>query len=285
MTKKLFYIDEDTGEVEQFEGVAYSTEQLQVIQKKQDSLKRRGKEFIWFLFNYCEEIFPNLSAPNISRLFYLATFCGYDGGLTNDGGKTFMNKSQVKQQLRLNDHRFKEFWDEMRKYDILYEENKEVYINTKLFQKGKIKKKDIDSNFTRIYCQCVRNIYESCKSTIEHKKLFYIFKIIPYVNRSNNIVCWNPEEQDTKKVKPMTTGEFCDQVGYDKANARRLFKDLLSLKVNNKNLLCYIVPEWDITKWLIVINPNIYYGGSGCAETKQYFNANIQYKISDNTKL
>lgn len=278
MTKKIYTLDEDTGELEPFEGIAYTTEQLEVIRAKQQ-LRNNGEDFIWFLFNYCEEIFPDLSPPNISRLFYLATFCWYDGRLTKDSGKTFMNKSQVKKQLGLTNNRFKEFWDAMTTHEIIYEQDKYIYINTKLFKKGKMRKKDIDSNFTRIYCQCVRNIYESCENAIDHKKLFYIYKIIPYVNRRHNIICWNPGEQDAQLVNPMTTGEFCDMVGYDKANARRLFKDLLALKVNGKNLICYIVPEWDINKWLIVINPYIYYGGNGTSEIKQFFNSNAQYKI------
>ena len=58
----------------------------------------------------------------------------------------------------------------------------------------------------------------------KHTNLGYIFKLIPYVNCEYNIICHNPLEKDLDLIEPMTVGEFCEAIGYDKTNASRLIK-------------------------------------------------------------
>lgn len=266
MAKHLLEYDDETGETQERYGRFISEEQDKAIQRKE--IRQIGElnqnDFIWSLFNYCSELFPDLSCPSITRLFYVATFVEYDGNrLTDDNGYTFLNKRQLKRKLNLPDKVFTDFWNEMKGKKILSEdENKYVTINTRLFKKGNIDKR-CRKDFTRIYCNCIRYIYESSKNIREHTKLAYIFKIIPYVNRKTNVVAYNPEEMDTKKIKPMKIGDFCDAIGYNRNQASRLFKDLLKFTVRGKHLMCYVaINKFTITGMFMIINPEIYYGGA-----------------------
>ena len=274
--EELSWVNYETGEITRAYGRFYSEEQLAAMQlkDKNKSLQKSGDDFIWFLFNYCEEIFPDMTAPNVTRLFYLATFCGYDGKLVCGRDKHPMTRRMVQERLGLTEVTFKRFWAEMLEREILYVKDKAVWLNKDLFRKGKLPAKQLDTNYTRVYCYCVRNMYEQCTSLADQKRLYYIFKIIPFVNRRFNFVCWNPEEQEITNVVPMTTGEFCDMVGYERKNSRRLFKDLLNLKLDNgENVVTYLVSEWDADKWYIILNPRAYYGGMnvGKPEVQEYF--------------
>lgn len=272
-------------------GEAKKGEDIIIRNKRKSELRKRSMlakedeeqqgEFIWSLFTYCDKLFPNLSHPNVTRLFYIATFVEYNGNrLTNDGGYTFFNKRKLKMKLNVTNRIFTDFWKEMVNNSILLEDdNKNVIINTSLFRKGNIDKR-CRKDFTRVYCQCIRYIYENTSDIREHTKLSYIFKIIPYVNRKTNIVSYNPEELDQKKIRPMTIGDFCDVIGYSKANATRLFKDLLKFTVRGKHLMCYVaMNNINIIGMFIIVNPEIYYGG------QEHHNAQFIFDVCDNDNL
>lgn len=268
-------IDEDTGETAEVFGKFILEEQEKAIRKKfakKDQEQNQGY-FIWALFKYCDEIFPKMKLPNLTRLFYLSTFIAYDDNrLSLDGGYTFMNKRIVKTKLGLTDKVFTDFWNEMISEDILSEDdNKFVTVNTHLFRRGPIDKR-CQRDFSRVYCNCVRYLYENCSNVRDHTKLAYIFKIIPFVNRKTNIVCFNPEEMDMEKIQPMSFGDFCDKVEYRRSNASRLFKDLIKYTVQGKHLLCYVaLDNYAISSMFMIINPGIYYGGAEHNEAKFIF--------------
>lgn len=276
MAKRLIVLDENTSEYEDLGYGKFIPESQDMAIRKQKMKKDRENEqgdFIWFLFNYCDTVFPDLSCPSITRLFYISTFVEYNGDrLTDDGGYTFLNKRQIKRKLNLPDKVFTNFWNEMKSRNILSEnDDKDVVLNRRLFRKGSIDKR-CGRDFTRIYCSCVRYIYENTKNIRDHAKLAYIFKIIPYVNRKTNIVCYNPEELDDKKIKPMSIGDFCDIIKYNRNQASRLFKDLLKFTVKGKHLMCYVaIDSYVITKMFMIINPEIYYGGEKHSDVKFLF--------------
>lgn len=280
MTEELFTRNPFTGEEKYIgRGRWIPQEQLDAMVRKNAKIeneKRQG-EFIWVLFDYCEEVFPDMSCPSMARLFYLATFIEYDGDrLTVDGGYTFMGKRQVKQRLNITDKAFTDFWNDMTYRKILaIDQEGHVVINTTLFRRGSIDKR-CKRDFTRIYCECVQYIYENCTNIRDHGKLAYIFKIIPYVNRKTNIVCYNPEELDNQKIIPMTTGDFCNSIGYNKANATRLFKDLAKFTVRGRHLFCYVsIDSFNLSGMYIIMNPEIYYGGA------EQHNAKFLFEVCD----
>ena len=66
----------------------------------------------------------------------------------------------------------------------------------------------------------------------------------------------------------MRLGDFCDKVGYDRTNAKRLVKSLSHIKFTfsaelcNKSAFLYVI-DADVSpeQWIIVMNPLVYYGG------------------------
>ena len=141
------------------------------------------------------------------------------------------------------------------------EETGALCLNKDFFIKGSLKEMSDKRDCTRLFCNFIQDVYDACDNIKSINQISYLYKLIPFVNRRTNIVCYNPKEQDPEKVYPITLGEFCDMIGYSRKNARRLVSDLLSLKCNGQNLIGFFVTNLNQTSWKIIVNPHIYYGG------------------------
>lgn len=219
--------------------------------------------FTWML--YCGEngILNNLTQSTVTRLIYMATFLGYDGYLVHDNYKT-LKKDQLKQKINVSDREFNSFWKEIAiDNDIVYEQNTRIFMNKNIFIKGELSKKVIkNKEIVRLAARGVRALYENVDSVRSHKNLSYLFKIIPFVNKEWNIVCKNPKEKERELIDYMTISEFCESIGYSKANARKLINMLSGITFNGQSALIYVTMDFNINKSKITMNPNLYWAGT-----------------------
>lgn len=283
MRKTYYEIDEGTGELKPTEDNLVALQEGDVVRRKKQieyaqiasNAKSDGGSFVWLLFNYGKDLFPGVSAANLTRLMYAATFCQPDGRI--------MDKHDLRNQMQLNRARWSEFWDEMVQHEILYEENGVVYVAKDFVVRGTI---HTNKNYTRLFCEYVQRLYEGCSSANEHKQLSYIFKIIPFINRRTNTVCVNPTEQNEANIQSMSLGDFCDAIGYDRKNARRLASELLKIRINGELAVGFFVSSMDERTWLLVANPKLYFGGKYDPLFQKYRNLFIEEaKNYNNTKL
>ena len=272
--RKIYYeIDEETGELRQTTDVLVALNPGDEVRRKKQiergklmyQAKNEHGNFVWLLFNYGQELFPNISAANLTRLMYAATFCESDGSI--------MDKSTLRERMKLNRARWAEFWNEMISNNILYEEDDIVFINSNFFVNGTL---TTNKNYTRLFCEYVRQLYEACDSANAHKQLSYIFKIIPFINRRTNTVCLNPTEQNEQEIKPMRLGDICDVIGYSRKNARRLASELLKIRINGELALAFFVSSMDEQSWLPVLNPKLCFGGKYDPLFQKYRNLFIE---------
>lgn len=258
MSKIYYELDHDTGEIKPTEDVVVALQEGDVVRRKKQidhavmdyRAKNENGAFVWLIFKYGEELFPNISSANLTRLIYASTFCNGNGSL--------MSKRDLVEKMGLNRARWSEFWNEMVENEILYEDNKTIFVNPKYIAKGKM---ESDNNYTRLFCSYIQQLYEGCKSASDHKQLSYLFKIIPFVNRRSNIVCYNPMEQDQSKIQSMRLGDFCETIGYDRSQARRLAKELLKIRIDGKLAVGFFVSDLDEKTWRMIVNPQLYFGG------------------------
>ena len=276
--RELIWLDRDTGEIEPAYGEFRSMEQIQASAKYRANEKRQKFEsdFTWIIFEYGKELFPNLKEKHLTRLIYLSTFCDYNGMLPP--------KKVLKDKLDLSNKYWSEFMKEMKEREIIIEQDGQIYLSQKFFAKGSL---ETTHSHTRLFNKFIRDIYEKCDNIKTLNQIAYLYRLIPFVNRRTNMVCSNPNEQDPERVHPITLGEFCDMVGYDKKNARRLAADLLELKCNGQNLIGSFVTNLNQTTWKIIVNPRIYYGGENDNIYKQQLELLMKYNQDDanNTKL
>jgi hypothetical protein len=257
MAERLVLLDDDTGEIKDFIGEYRTQEQIEaqtkyVVNKEKQTF---NSDFTWIVFEYGKELLPNIKDQSLVRLIYLSTICDYDGVLPP--------KSVIKKKLKLSDKYWSYFFKEMRSNNLILEDEETgaLCLNKDFFIKGSLKEMSDKRDCTRLFCNFIQDVYDACDNIKSINQISYLYKLIPFVNRRTNIVCYNPKEQDPEKVYPITLGEFCDMIGYSRKNARRLVSDLLSLKCNGQNLIGFFVTNLNQTSWKIIVNPHIYYGG------------------------
>lgn len=269
-------VNNKTGEVTVPEGRFFTQKQLDAnreykeIKAKIEEKLCRNKlqniecgKFVWLLFNYCQELFPEIGNADITRLLFISTYLGYDDGVLKLGNGIKIDKSKMQKLLNIGDTAFKQFWKSMMDNNIFIVETNKIMINDSYFKRGRIYTDEkIDANIIRLFVDGVRQLYAKANPA-SHKQLAYLFRIIPYINTKYNIVCSNPEETDIDKVEPLTMAELCELLGYDKNNARKLKAYFKSCTFGEANLRAvrYVVDDSDIETWQMFINPKVYYAG------------------------
>lgn len=247
--------------------------------KKEAEKKRRqeiaqatggNKRFIFHIYHICVNTFPEMKPANLTRLMFLATHINYNNVLVDKKNKP-LSKPQIQKLMKLNKTQFYDFWNEMEKFHIIKEIDNDVAINDELFFKGNIDPDLFRGNpldtpaITRLYINGVQELYKKATPS-SHKSLSYIFRILPFVNRRYNVVCFNPLEEDADLVQPMTLLDFADTIGYSRDQIKRLMRTLQesTFEVNGhetKAVGFANINSFATEDSKIFINPRVYYGG------------------------
>jgi len=268
--------DVNTGEtIEIHEGDSIkiiSERQRNAIQKSiknkelNENMKDWNKElggFVFILFQYGDVIFsqsPELIQEDITKLFYLSTFVDYEGNLIyNDN---LIKRKGMQKLINISREKFSIYFKKLINLGIILEENKFIKVNKDYFYKGEIENSiKSNYNYTRLYINSIRYLYENV-SVRKHKQLGSYFKMIPYIHRQQNTLCFNPDSH-INNIDLMNVIELKEILGYHKNSIIRFMDDLTSIKLDNEeSILAYISHDKDKGKSYIIINPRVFYGGN-----------------------
>lgn len=246
------------------------------LEKKQisETYEKYGN-FIWYVYELTTKMFPNIKPSYITRLIFLVTYMGYDGMLRKSPNAP-MKKRDLIYCLNIGEREYHNFMKCMSENQIIKEglvEHKDCYyVNNEVFAKGNVTGGDIvsfakrNTYITRLYVDGIRRLYESA-TVRSHKTLSYLFRVIPFINREYNVVCFNPLETDKRKIQPMSLSQMAECLSYEQSNASRLYKILkeITFIVDNQRVraMRYVTSEiGNYDKYSVFINPKLYYAGS-----------------------
>lgn len=137
--------------------------------------------------------------------------------------------------------------------EVIKNQNDKFYLNKDYFRKIKDKPNNDD------YCKLNLNhiICTFYKGNIQaHHALSYYIRLIPYVNRTTNILCFNPEEKDITKIQPLILEDVIDilNIGrYPKSIyffKKKLFGSIMLENDTISNIMTLIGDRY------LAINPN-----------------------------
>lgn len=218
-----------------------------------------------FYFYFYNKIPKKLSKQYKIRFLYLCCYLKYNDPLNRIViGSTHAKKQYVLEKDLMSLLRLKK-----REYQytrkILIENNlitinddKTISLNREYSYKGKLNKKTIKTDFTRIFENGLKEIYEK-SLPLEHKKIGLLIEILPFVNYSYNILCVNPKESDINFIKALNIKNLCDIVGYSRNNYTKLKKELLKITINGEPA---IMISDTLKNQTITVNPKLYYKGN-----------------------
>jgi hypothetical protein len=292
-----YFLNELTGEiVEIYEGDSVriiKSKQKKIIENKKyiktlnDNMKLYNDfygGFVFSMFKYHSLIldnFKDINESDITRLFYIATFVDYDGYLIFDENKVTKNNLKIK--IKLTKSYFYQFFIKMSKNELLVEDDfGYIKVNKKYFYKGEIDKKIFKSyNYTRIYINTIRYLYENTNDN-NCKYLGYLFKMIPYIHKETNILCWNPD-CEYKDIDVILTGELPKLLNSHTNTIKKLINGLLKIKLkNNRTAISFIKNNVDDKNLPIIINKEIFYAGKfDLPEGQKYIDKWFEVKEMD----
>lgn len=254
------------------------TSKQKALLKFRNDLRKHSEELGGYIHMKCYKnklLFEDLDIDraNISRIIYLSTFIDYNDRQENLLIKYTKNKkiepltrAEIKNRLKLGETAFKSFLSDMKKNNLIYEHDKKFYINSDYFNKGNSIFNP--QEYTRVFVNTTRFLYENCNSSRQHKQLSYIFQLIPFMNYELNILCSNPTESDFYELDKLNLTQICEILGVstDRRNMVKLKNELLKFYIQIDNRKYYFLSYVNIQngfgiKDYFVINPSIAWSG------------------------
>lgn len=267
-TLHITEVSEETGEAVTYTKAVYSPEgQSKLDENKQIKLsekelhvylKEEYGNFFFYFYNVLDtyDIKPQYKV----RFLYLASYLDFNNDLLvakdEYGLKIQLNKPLMRDILKLKDTEFKSTLKTLIDSGLMIKDGSHYKINTVCSIKGNAP--NTKQLYTRLFIKSIRELYDMCDAK-NHKQLYYIFKILPYVNLQFNMVCHKTDCDIMKNIEPINITDLCRLIGYKETNSTRLWNTIRGFKIGED----YVVCKHSVDKQeFITINPRIYYAGT-----------------------
>jgi len=239
--------------------------------KDRDELSRHQADNGGYIFAFfkrvttIEERFPLLSRQDIARLMYIATFISWESNrLQSDNGRKHFTKKDIEELVGMSTKRFNEFFKKLECEDIIKEaDTGEIFINPTVFYRGELRNHEYDITdleHTRLFKSTVRELYAKFKGR-RLGQLAVIYSVIPFLNFSTNIICYNPEETSEDLIRPMDLKRLSTLLGYK--DAPSLKRTLNTIKVDGNPVFGFFENPHDHRQLRIDVNPRVVFAGNG----------------------
>ena len=209
-----------------------------------------------FYFNFYNTL-PDIERQYLFRFIYLSTYLKYEDDriAIKDGQRyKFIKENELQKLLMLKKTEYfntKKVLVDSKLISIDLEGY--IHINSKISTLGNIGK--TKKEYTRIFKDSIRELYER---SIEHKKLYVFYELLPYINYNLNIICFNPEEVNPELIEPIKLNDIIDKFYVNKQRSVAK-KQLLTMTLGGEYLFIMITKY---NKDFFVVNPKLYYKGN-----------------------
>lgn len=262
--------------------------------------------FVFLLFGNLDKLSEILNDSELVRYMFIGTYVKKDGILKMDNNISHIDKSKLFKLLNTSKRTFDEFYQKLIDNNLLIEEydnNKEI-INgnvvdsdadpTRLklnfsfdyaYRGSRMGYKSITGNsmekYIRLYVNKTRELYNNTDGR-SLKRLSIVYKLMRFISWKHNILCFNPEEEDYRRLQLITIGDVVEYVGYSKSKITRFKRDFYSLKSNNDYIFMSLQKGTpDYLKSIIAVNPKFMYGGTDLNEVQWLMKS---FSAGDNAK-
>lgn len=274
---KNLLVDASTGEVIK---EIYENDKIKIITPKKEnqtdylkfkSMKENRDELSNLICEQCGSFYFNFFNAGLDtidikdsiklRFLYLCTYTNYsDKGLyiIYDNGK-MMDRGGISDALNISDKEVSVTINTLVKCGLIIKENRYYKINKTFVHRGELNNLKTNLPHSRIFDNGLRELYKNCDGK-QHKQLYYLFKLLPYISLKFNAICKNVEAEDPETIAPLKLSEICELVGYSTSNAKKFEREMLKLRLFDQYAILGIKNGGGM--WYKV-NPRILYAGAG----------------------
>lgn len=247
----LKMVDSDGVVVNEF------NKELQYVRnKKQDEFMKKDSEakmefeafnldagkFIWAYPERIQQLIqsPDFTKSDLTMVFHLATYVNGMGYLAHDNHNIKMGKTDLQKVLGLGINAFPKFIKKLMQHEILIErtvDSKKVYKWNQAFNfYGSAKGIAKPTMLVRTYVNQVRELYEATgvngKRKYSATLLYPIFALVPYLHRTSNIICKNPDVKDINEIEYFTLSEIAELL--DLTSSKKMSTALSSILLDGQ---------------------------------------------------
>ena len=237
-------------------------EQAEKRRRVQEENAALGK----FYFVPADTRFNGIMPETVTRLVFLATYLQYDSNRLMLTERTPMRRRDLPAILGLSKATVSRFWHEVSPIYVQEDKDGLMLFNSDVFKRGRIPRKRF-IQYQKFYVDGIRKLYNGT-AVKYHRRLGYLFKLLPYVNIEYNVLC-SPDcvpELDIENVNMISLAEFCTLIGFDTKHAHDLvqtYKEILfDVRGTRERFVSLVYDGIDKQRARIFVNPHIFYHGS-----------------------
>jgi len=202
-----------------------------------EAFNSEAGKFIW---SYPEKIqhlihSPEFTKSDITMVFYLATYVDGLRYLTY-GNKLKMKKADLQKVLGVGRNLFNKLYAKLKQHEILKATEHGYKWNEAFNFYGATKGVAKPTMLVRTYVMQIRELYEATNQTGKRKYsatlLYPIFALVPYLHRTSNIVCKNPDVKDINDIEYFSLTEIADLL--DLKNSKRMSSSLSGILLDEQ---------------------------------------------------
>lgn len=219
-----------------------------LVKKRPDILEHYG----YFFHFYYEELLNKIPPKMLIRFLCICCFMGL-GNYLLESSCVPMSLKGLKKYLCLDEEEFQETIDFMIENKLIkIMKNNILKINSKYCAKVA---PSHDKPHTRIFEKALIDLYIIYED--EHEELAQLYSLLPYVNKTYNICCYNPDEKDFEKVKPISLKEISNNLSI---HDFKTFEKFILTLITTDSVAVTIRGETKENP-LVLINSNVCFGG------------------------
>lgn len=194
-------------------------------------LRRYGK-FVWNIFDSMQLVFTDLPTSLWTRIALLATYMNEEGEIADSFGLPF-RQDEIQQVLMMPDGAFRKFMDRIERASIVDLVPGAVRVKEEVIRVSPLDTVEESmlgadrETISKTYIRAVRHLYANA-SAQSMEYLCYVFRLLPFVNWKYHIICENPLEEDARLLRPLTLGDFADNIRYRRNEVDDLLRFLMT---------------------------------------------------------
>ena len=203
-----------------------------------EAFNSEAGKFIW---SYPEKIqylikSEEFSKADLTMVFYLATYVNGLGYLTHDNNNIKMNKGDLQKALGVGRNLFNKLHAKLIEHEILIASGSNYKWNEAFNFYGATKGKAKPTMLVRTYVNQIRVLYEATNEAGKRKYsatlLYPIFALVPYLHRTSNIICKNPDVKDIDDIEYFSLTEIAELL--DLKNSKKMSSSLSGILLDEQ---------------------------------------------------
>ena len=221
-------------------------------------------KYTWFQYTIGERLFPYMNSATLFRLMLLSSYA-----------EAPMTKATIAFRLKLEKSTSCKFLKDSLHYGTMLLCKDKYYLADMFVSSGYRNQPSVNlpEYATRIYYESIQNLIGSSDPT-SHKRLGYIFKLLPFVHPEYNIICYTPFEKNKDRIEPITIGDMCLilDLSNSQSHRSRMEDVLLGFKFMRRQdgkveYVFRCIDTRDMGR-VYILNPHIAYNGSNISSVQ-----------------